>query len=94
MFLITNALPLSLTNATVTGNSALAPGNGGIAQGGGLFLGANKEPLTLTNATLDGNAAEALGASTGGGDLWAGSSMTRIQNTIVNAGAGPAGKEN
>jgi hypothetical protein len=94
LFLITNALPLSLTDATVTGNSALAPGNSGIGQGGGVFLGANKEPLALTNATLDANTAEGAGASSGGGNLWAGSSMTRIENTIVNAGAGPAGKEN
>jgi len=91
-YLTTEEATLSIVNATVAGNAARAS-SGGIAQGGGLWTAGEEQPLTLTSATLDANAVEGSGASSGGGDLYS-EEHTQVRDTIVNAGAGPAGVEN
>jgi hypothetical protein len=65
---INNSGSLTLTNSTLSGNSAL--------NGGGIV---NNGPLTVTNSTFSGNSA----TSRGGGINNSGSRVAALQNTIV-----------
>jgi Ca2+-binding RTX toxin-like protein len=94
MFLVTNGPPVALSNATFAANTVRVLG-GGIGTGGGLFGNANSSTLTLTSSTLSANAIEGPSSSGSGGNFFTGSgSDTKIANTIISGGVGPAGSEN
>jgi hypothetical protein len=94
MWALSNEPPVSLSDLTVTMNLVRALPNG-IADGGGLEIGANNPGvMTLTNATLSANAVEAGSGPAGGGDGYLGGSNTKVKNTLVSGGISSPGKEN
>lgn len=92
LLLYAQASPMSLADATIAGDEALAPGTSGIAEGGGLNSTGNESTIALVNTTIAADKVEGAGAGTGAGDLHA--SETSVLNSIVSAGAGPAGSQN
>jgi hypothetical protein len=89
----------ALSNLTIAGNTARAPGGGGggvggIAEGGGLYLDLNNNAIvTLTSATVVGNTIDSPGGIAEGGNIDRDPGF-RIANSIVSGGKGPAGEEN
>jgi len=70
---ILNAANLSLTNSTISGNTAGSPG--GVAQGGGILNWGGK--ATLTDSTISGNT-----AATAGGGIYNEDTLFKLNNTI------------
>jgi hypothetical protein len=98
MVVFSAAPSVSFANLTVAGNAGRASGgsggSGGIAEGGGLMLDLEtKSSLTLVGATVVGNSVDAPGGILEGGNLDA-SPGTKIADSIVSGGTGPAGSEN
>jgi hypothetical protein len=87
---------LSVVNSTFVGNAARAPGAPGVegrAFGGGLAAEGVKELLSIAFDTFDANSVEGPSPSTGGGDFESEGNIV-AGDLIVNAGVGPAGREN
>ena len=96
MFLVSNDPPVAITLVTISGNAVHVFGGGGIGDAGGLFGNANGAgELNLRSTTLSTNAIQGPTTSGTGGNFFTGSgAKTKIANTIVSNGAGPAGSEN
>jgi hypothetical protein len=76
-----NGGTLTITNSTLSGNSASAAGGGVSGEGGGIFN--NNGTLTITNSTLSGNS-----ASDAGGGIFnsvSHSNATNVSATITNS---------
>ena len=86
---LNNGGTLTITNATLTGNSATGGGGSGAGTGGNGHGGAliNSFSATITNATLTGNSATggAPGGSGFGGALEGSSNTITVTNSIVAA---------
>ena len=85
-------LAMTLTNATITDNTAQALGPGAMAEAGGLEASGGTAPVTIASSTIDANRAEGE-ALAAGGDLVFGGGV-QVRETIVSAGTGQAGREN
>ncbi|MGP8252444.1 MAG: beta strand repeat-containing protein [Terracidiphilus sp.] len=87
---ISNNGALTVSNSTISGNSATS-GNGGYSYGGGIY---NAGTLTLSNSTISGNSAISGngGYSYGGGiDSENGTALTLTNSTISGNSAGSYG---
>ncbi len=95
--LVTSEQPsVTFSNLTVAGNTGRAPGSpGGIAKGGGLVVDLFEKDtsLTLVSATLVGNSVNAPGGIAEGGNADP-DPGTKVANSIISGGQGPAGVEN
>lgn len=96
IFLVSNDPPVAITLVTISSNAVRVFGGGGIGDAGGLFGNANGAgELNLQSATLSTNAIQGPTTSGTGGNFFTGSGAnTKIANTIISSGAGPAGSEN
>ena len=72
---------LTLSNAKITGNSA-------IRKGGGIFIGdANGNTHTISGSTISGNSVDDIG----GGGLYLESGTTNISNTVISSNSSTTG---
>ena len=90
------AVPTTMTNVTLSGNSldATGGGPGGATSGGGSYV---NDTLTALNSTIADNSVKAPGTTAGsarGGNVAVRGSPVHFKNTIVSGGHAEAGFEN
>jgi hypothetical protein len=85
-------IPVTVTNATITGNLASSPGTKlGEAEGGGMWTSGASGDTTILNSTLDANTSAGDPTGGGGGNL---EGEAKIRDTIISGGVGPATRQN
>jgi hypothetical protein len=82
---IANTGPLTISNTTISGNTASFKG---VGNGGGIFNAAPPSTLTIRNSTFSGNL---VGSPAGqGGGIYMSTGRVELENTILKAGAAGA----
>jgi hypothetical protein len=82
---IANTGPLTISNSTISGNTASFKG---VGNGGGIFNAAPPSTLTIRNSTFSGNL---VGSPAGqGGGIYLSTGRVELENTILKAGAAGA----
>jgi hypothetical protein len=89
----TNAAGVTLTNATLAGNTAHTTA-GGEAEGGGLYWHSNGPVVTLVNDTISANTATGGTTRPNVGNAYLLGPNTHVQNTIISNGVGDPGSQN
>lgn len=89
----TNSPDVTLTNATVTGNTAQTTA-GGEAEGGGLNWGSNGPVVTLANDTISANTATGATTVPNVGNAVLDTPKIEVRNTIISHGVGDPGSQN
>jgi hypothetical protein len=86
-------IPLTITNATVTGNTSSGAGTPlGEGEGGGIWTsGSGPGVTTIVSSTLDANMSVGDPKGGGGGNL---EGEAKVRDTIISGGSGPATRQN